>query len=173
MAFLLAVLGIAAAAAVWLIRANMAANAAKDLADTARDVPAMLRRSKWRQKAGRQTLLSLEDPREIATSLMIGVASADGEVSPAAKRAILGEMEHVFEMPEAECEELYAQMHYLTRDIGDITFRGRQMARKLAEKLTPAELEEFRAMLSSAAAADNEDSPVKREALMAIMGAFA
>ncbi len=54
------------------------------------------RRHTWRSKLDANPLFLLEDPKEIAALLAVGVAKIDGDMSSEEKRALLAEFESTF-----------------------------------------------------------------------------
>ncbi len=92
MHFLLAILSAIGVIGFFLIRANQVNRAARDLADTASDVKALVRRSWWRRKTKVDLTRELSDPRLAATAMMQAVACGDGDMTEPQKVSILDEM---------------------------------------------------------------------------------
>ncbi len=113
MHILLAILSAVGAIGFFLIRANQVNRAARDLADTATDVKALVRRSWWRRKTKVDVTRELSDPRLAATAMMQAVACGDGDMTAPQKAAILDAMAKQLEMDAPAAQEMFVYGRWL------------------------------------------------------------
>ena len=71
------------------------------------------RRRAWRKKYEGDPIHAVDDPREVAALLVIGLAKMDGEVSADQKRAAVFEFASTFSIPEREAAQLYGSSSHL------------------------------------------------------------
>ncbi len=71
------------------------------------------RRRAWRKKYEGDPIHAVDDPREVAALLVIGLAKMDGEVSASQKQAAVSEFTAAFSMPEREAAQLYGSSAHL------------------------------------------------------------
>ena len=67
--------------AFFVIRANNAARAGREIVDTVNDVRALKRKWDWQRNAGDGTLPEGEDARLTATTMMCAIATSEGELT--------------------------------------------------------------------------------------------
>ena len=137
-------------------RINMAMRGAeivKDAAETAVNLP---RKMRFRAKANRQRLSSVEDPREAAAVLLLGMARAGGEVTTQHKQTIRTEMERVFEVNAATSEELLSRAAWFSANVADPGDLVPRMTDFLARRVGPEEMQTTSTMLSAIASVEGE-----------------
>lgn len=111
---LIGLLGVIGAIAWRINMARQGVEAVKDVAETAVNLP---RKMRFQSKANRKRLSSVEDPREAAAILLLGMARAGGEVTSEQKKAIREEMERVFQVNAATSEELLARASWYSSTV--------------------------------------------------------
>jgi uncharacterized tellurite resistance protein B-like protein len=174
MAYLMAVLGALGAVGLVLWRIKMAADAARDLAETADDARKYVRRTRWknRQKAGEKAVP--EDPRLAAAAMMAAIAETDGALSEAEREAILGEITTRFEVSAETAEALLAEGRWLSKDAGDLSSFLRHMDPPVRAVCTEQEQRDLLDMLTAVAEADNgEADPIAAQAIETLRRALA
>jgi hypothetical protein len=120
------------------------------------------RRRAWRQKFDANPVFALEDPRDIAGVLVVGVAKLDGDMSADEKRAVLDELEKTISLAPAEARELVASSVYL---IGDGSVIRNQLGEALGnakDRLSASQSESLVAMIERIGAIDGPPSAEQR-----------
>ena len=159
MAVLLAVLGMIGGVAFWLWRVNMGIQAGRELSEEARG---LYRRAAWaRRKGSADRLRELDDPREAATLLMIGIARVEGGPTPGQQTQIQSEMIATFDMSDAETEALYAHAVWMGADIAEISGRMRQVTGPIFSHCTNDEAKDVERMLRAVASKESEATPLQ------------
>ncbi|MBT8144310.1 MAG: TerB family tellurite resistance protein [Gammaproteobacteria bacterium] len=74
------------------------------------------RRRNWRLQVDGDPIYMIENPRDMAAILVVGVARVDGDVTVEEKRAIRQEFEMAFSLDQRGASELIASSVYLLRD---------------------------------------------------------
>lgn len=121
------------------------------------------RRRAWRQKYEANPIFSLEDPKEIAALLLVGIAKIDGDVSAEEKRALLSEFETTFSLDAREASELMTSTVYL---LGDVQILKTQLDDVLGTskgRFSPAQSESVLAMMDRIAAVGGPPSQQQKE----------
>jgi uncharacterized tellurite resistance protein B-like protein len=119
MHIILGLLGILGAAAFFLYRMNMAANAARELADAAGELSNLPRKMRFRKKAGRRGLDVIDDPREAAAALVYGAAACKGDPAPDNKRALAARLALLFEISDDDAAEVLARAAWHVGSLND------------------------------------------------------
>lgn len=131
------------------------------------------RRRAWRRKYETNPVFSLEDPKEIAALLVVGVAKIDGDMSREAKRALLAEFESTFGVDEGEAGELAASSAYL---LGDVEVLRNQLDGVLGNvegRLTPDQTESLLVMMERVASVDGVPTRQQRQLIDGVRGRLA
>jgi len=81
MHILLAILGVIGVLGTILIRMGMAARGASEIADAAQTAVGAVNRAKFKRKATRSPLTTLDDPREAVAALMVAIAKVEGDLT--------------------------------------------------------------------------------------------
>lgn len=159
-------LGLAATIGVILWRLNNAAEAAKGLAQTADDVGGMVRRARWRRKAGRDPLDLVDDSRIAAAAMMVATAQSDGAMTAAERTVILHEIMTTLGASSLQtAEEVLAQARWLVRDYNDLGNCLRKLMPVIQRKCGPAEKTDLARMLDAVADADGPARDNERDTL--------
>jgi len=110
------IIGIFVTIGVWSYRLQMAKRGldeTRKMAESARNMP---RKRRFQNKANRESLDAIEDPREAAAVMMMEVARAAGEVTAEHKAIMRAEIMQNFELSERDADELIAAAGWLGRD---------------------------------------------------------
>jgi hypothetical protein len=92
MPFLIAVLGIVGAAAVWWYRVKYMSQAAGEVADAIGRVKGSLRRGKLRKKAALAPVAAIDDPVTAAATVIMAIAAEEVPVSEALEKRVRAEI---------------------------------------------------------------------------------
>lgn len=169
MHILLTILGAIGAVAFFLYRLNLGLRAGKEIADKVGDPRRFVRKARWASRVRGNPVARIDDPREVATLLMLAVAdSADQRPDPAAaadpaRAVIQSEMQAQFHMPAAETDAMFRQIEWLTRDGVDVHARMRQLIRPLMAQCTRHEQDDLAAMMERVAKAGGGINPAQSQ----------
>lgn len=158
---ILAILGALGAIGVIVWRISMAIQGARVIGEAAGEVANLPRKMRFRSKANRKGLSAVDDPREAATILLLGIARTGGEVTVEDKTAIRGEIMRRFDVDEAEAEELIARAAWVSSGLSNPEDGIARMTNLIAQRLSARELGELAAMLEAVAASDGAVSPAQ------------
>lgn len=122
--------------------------------ELAHDTKAFARRTAWNRKRNFNPIDELQDPREVATVLMVETAKYGGEMTATEKAKILAKMSDHFALSSHDAEHMMANVSYLTRSVPDIENVLVKLMRPLHEKLSEREKVELVAMLRDIASTD-------------------
>ncbi len=173
MAILGLILGVLAGAVIWLIRLNMAADAARDLTDTASDMKGLFRRWRWQKKLSVDHIAEITDPRIAATAMMVVLAQSDGAMTDAERKTILEHVTGPLGASEAQSEELLAHCRWLVRDLDDADNTFRRLTPVILKSCGKKEIAELLEMLASVAAADGKADDIELNAIERLRRALA
>ncbi len=162
MHILLAIVGALGAIGVLLWRMQMAANATRDIVESAHDAGRFFRSWRWRRKANANPLDLIEDPREAAAAMMVAAAQYDGSLSAREEAAIVAEMKYHFEADEKTARDLLARGRWLAKDANDLGQTFHRASAAVRRRCTLKELDDLVGMLREVAKADGEASDVVR-----------
>jgi uncharacterized tellurite resistance protein B-like protein len=165
MSILLGLLAIMGVAGTLLWRLNHAADAAREIADTADTARGLFRRWRWRRRTHVDLLAEIKDPREAAACMMVSLAQSDGALSERERTTILRAMIEHFQATASQAEDLFARARWLVRDVGDAAACFVRLQPLVMEKLATAERRDLVAMLIEVAKADGEPRTAEREAI--------
>lgn len=156
MHIILGILGVLAAVGFWAYRVDMAARGARELADLAGTAANLPRKMRFQHKARRKGLAVVDDPREAATILMLGLARVAGEVSVEQKLAIRQQAATHFDMDEAGADELVARASWAMSDLANPEDAIPRMIDLIAERVDLSERDSLMAMLKAVALTEGE-----------------
>ncbi|AZU02569.1 hypothetical protein X907_0018 [Glycocaulis alkaliphilus] len=105
----MAILGVLGTAAFIFWRIHIASQAARDLADLAGEAANLPRKMRFRSKANRRAVETIDDPREAAAVLIFGVAACAGPITEPDRAAMTHDMARLFGISEADATELAAR----------------------------------------------------------------
>ena len=138
MPFLIALLGIAAAAYFWMNRARDAAHMAGSLADGAVDLRNAARRFGFRRRANVHPVESIEDPRIAVAALACGFIQLSDLPTREEREATETALGDALTLTRAESEEMMVLGQWLVGQCGGPLPAITRIARKL-QKLSGAE----------------------------------
>ena len=165
MHIVLGVLAALGAVAFFIIRANHAAQATRELGEAAADAGGFIRRAFWRRRTNVDLVRAIEDPRLAATVMMCAVAKSDGDFTEREGEVILERMASMLELEGAEADEMLVHARWLTNDMKDLSAFLRRAAKAVETRCTAAEKAELIELLGVAAAADGAVSDIQRDAI--------
>lgn len=165
MGILLGLVAAIGAVGVLLWRVNMAAGAARELGEAAKDARGLARGWSWRRKFAKDPLDLAQDPREAAVAMMAAMAQSDGAMTERERRAILAEIVQKFETPAKQAEELLAHGRWLARDVRDIDYCFKKLVPVLRRACKPDQMRDVLEMVTRAASADGEPGAAERESI--------
>ena len=116
---ILSLLGVIGAAAFFIWRINLAARAAREVADTAGELANLPRKMKFRHRAGKRGVDLVDDPREAAAALVYGAALSKGDPGEEDRAMMTARLAELFEICEADCGEVLARGAWRIRALND------------------------------------------------------
>ena len=108
-------LGLMGTIGVILWHLNSAAGAVKGLAETAGDVQALVRRSRWRKKADVDLLTAVDDARIAGVGMMVALAETDGNFTSDEHAAIVKYMIEEIDIKPAQADQLVAHARWMVK----------------------------------------------------------
>lgn len=163
MPFLLALLGILAAAAFWYFRMRDVGQAAHEVVDAAERVRGAYRRKRFRSKAESAALASVEDPAAAAAALLVSLAASRGRLSAEAEDAIRRELSETMALPNVDETFVFARwMADQATDPNDLSLRFSKLWR---QTLQPAERADFYDMAVRIASLEGEPTDMQAGSL--------
>ncbi len=164
MHIVLGLIGILAAAGFWIYRINAAARGAQELADLAGTAANLPRKMRFQHKARKKGLAIVEDPREAALILMLGVARTAGEVSIEQKGVIRDQAMKHFQASEDEAEELLSRASWASSDLTNPDDAISRMVDLIAQKVNEEDRPGLIEMLRAVAIAEGEENVTPEQA---------
>lgn len=145
--------------AVWYSRLKAVGGAARDAGKVVRRVRNAPRKFAFMHRAGRTGLKAVDDPREASAILMVLMAGGYGEqpIAPEYEQVIKTEACKIFELSEAEAEDLLTHAVWMARDVelvSGVVLRMTQTVKQTAG-IGPTELVDLFEMLSAVANASS------------------
>lgn len=165
MAILGAIVGLLGAALFLLIRMNMAADAARGLADTADDARGLFRRWRWRRKLATDVLAEVDDPRLAAAAMMVGLAQADGAMTATERTVIEKSLTGSLGASAQAAGEMVAHARWLVRNMPDADEAFRKLTPVILKTCGPDEIRDLLSMLDCVASADGKPGEPEQQAL--------
>ena len=159
------ILGILGAIVAIIIAFNYLSRNAGETVDNARSLANLPRRLRWQARQRRLTIRALEDPREAATVLLLGIARASGDISSAQKQAITVFARTEFGMPQTEAQDLVLLANFMLRDVFDFDQEVRHVLAPIENHTGP---EERRRLIDAARRIASVDGPAADAALALI-----
>ncbi len=150
MGMLLAILGVLGGVGMLIWRIQQAGRAAREIADAAEGLANLPRKMRFKQKAGKQGVDVIDDPRELAAALLYGAAKCAGEVSAAQKAAIEADMVRLFEIDEAFAHALLARAIWHLSVLKDPINAVNKLTDKLAQSVDKAALADLCGLIAAA-----------------------
>jgi len=119
------------------------------------------RRRTWRQQFEANPIFSLEEPKDLAAVLAVGVAKIDGDLSAEEKRALLGEFEATFALSANAASDLLASSAHLLGDARVLQTQLGDLLAKCRDLFSPEQVDSLLAMLERIASVDG--APTQRQ----------
>ena len=165
MHIVLGVLAALGAIAFFIIRANHAAQATRELGEAAADAQGFFRRLFWRRQTNVDLVRTNEDPRLAATIMMCAIAKSDSDFTGREGEVIRERMASMLELRGREAEEIFAHARWLTNDMKDLSALLRRASKAIETSCTADEKAELIEMLGTVAGADGAISDIQRDAI--------
>ncbi|MBI1263445.1 MAG: hypothetical protein GC187_01765 [Alphaproteobacteria bacterium] len=109
MHIILAILGALVTVGIIIWRVRMAMEAAREIADLAGEAANLPRKLRFRAKARRGGIETIDDPREAAAVLLCGAAAFENPLTPGDKAALAQELSALLQISAADADELTAR----------------------------------------------------------------
>jgi uncharacterized tellurite resistance protein B-like protein len=148
-----------------LWRMNAAADATRNIAETAGDIANLKRRWSWRRKAAQDPLLLIDDPRMAAVTMMTAIAQSDGALSERERAIILREAVKHFGCDAKAAAELLSYARFVLADRRDATTTFLKLKPLIQKRCVTEERRQLVAMLRAVAAADGEPGTAETHAI--------
>ncbi|MGH8250310.1 MAG: TerB family tellurite resistance protein [Steroidobacteraceae bacterium] len=126
------------------------------------------RRRQWREKIHGNPIFSVQDPRDLAALLVVGVAKVDGDISAEEKRAVLEEFAKSFALKPRDAVALLGSSVYLLGDPRVLMTQLDDVLRGALDKFTSEQVISTLAMMERIAAAGGAPSEPQRELIEAV-----
>ncbi|MBZ9671452.1 hypothetical protein [Mesorhizobium sp. ES1-3] len=150
MPFLIAVLGVLGAAALWWYRMKAMNDAAREVADVVGRVQGNIRRKKLRKQAALSPLTAIDDPVVAAATLITAMVSEGGPVLPR-REAVIREVISQIADGQKKTDEAVVYAKWAASQIDDTTIVIDKLAPFLRERLDPNERDDLLQMLNRVA----------------------
>jgi len=148
-----------------LWRINQAADVARGVGEAAADAQGFFRRMAWRQRANRDLIREIEDPREAAAVLLVGIAQYDGMMTEAEITTIKKSMMSAFNASPIQSDELIAHARWLTKDMGDLGSLFQKVTPVIVRSCNNEEKREFLGMLYKVASHSRDRTNVPTQVI--------
>ncbi|MBX9925037.1 MAG: TerB family tellurite resistance protein [Hyphomicrobiaceae bacterium] len=142
----------AVAGALW--RLSAAADAARNVVDTANDARGLARRWWWQRKFANCPLDMIDDARTAAVAMMVATAQNDGAITERERTAILDTCVDTFGASREQAEQMLAHARWLTRDVRDLNRCFRKLQPLLRKQCGRDELRDVVRMIRDVGSAD-------------------
>lgn len=110
------------------------------------------RRRAWRQKLQGNPIHTLQDPKDIAGLLVVGLAKLGGDISTEEKQAVLREFDATLMLGRRGATELLGSSAFLLGDTREFQEHLDRILDNAREKLSPAQTESVLAIMGRIAA---------------------
>ena len=166
MHILLAILGAIGTIGMLLWRIKMAADAAKDIASSAKDAKNYMRRRRWEKKAAADPIKDINDPREAAATILAALASYDGTMSETEETTILQEIKAAFQTDDKMATELLAHGRWLSKDSGDLNAFISRLLPPIVRHCSDREKHDLLTMMEHVSSANGTISDLEKDAIL-------
>ena len=160
------ILGILATVAALFFVFSRISRHAGDVVDDARGLANLPRKLKWQARQRRTSIRALEDPREAAVVLLLGIARTSGDISSAQKGVIAAFAEGEFGISRDEARDLILLAHFMLREVFDFGDELRNVLVPIETHTGPAE--RHRLIEAARAVAEADDGSADEPALALI-----
>ena len=99
-------LGAIGTIAFFIIRANQAAHAVRELGAVASDTKSLWRRTRWKSKKNVDQIRAIRDPRLSAAVMMCALAKSDDDLSEREVNVIFEQLKGPLQIPETDAHEV-------------------------------------------------------------------
>lgn len=171
MPILLAILGMLAAAGIWLYRLRAARETAGELVDAAQDVVLAARRFGFRRRLDVHPADAIDDPRLAAAGIALAVAGIDGPHTQAELAGLAAECRNRFNVGAREAEDMVAFGRWIAGQCGTPEEAVRRLARVVRAK-APEAGADLVAMVETLATIDGRIGAREGQALDRLREAF-
>lgn len=165
MPFILGALAVLGAIVFFVIRANQAAQAARELGEVANEAKGFLRRRRWKSKTNTDQIREIDDPRLAAAVMMCALAKSDDDLSESEVTAILDQLGGPLALAPADAEEMLAQARWLTREMKDLGAVLHRATPHINAHCTAPEKAELLDMLIAVTEVDGPIDAIQQDAL--------
>ncbi len=165
MPFILGLLAVLVAIGVFVIRANRAAQTARDIGEAASEARKFLRRSSWNAQTNTDQIKSIEDPRLAAAVMMCALAKSDADLSESEANAILNQLKGPLALSHTDAEEMLAQARWMTRDMKDLGTLLHRAAPPIQANCNAQEKNKLLDMLLTVSEADGPMDTLQQDAV--------
>ncbi len=121
------------------------------------------RRRNWRLQVEGDPVFAIEDPKDMAALLVVGVAKIDGEISAEEKHAIRSEFETTFSMSASDAAELLASSAYLLRDGEVLRSQLEAVLKRTHDRFTGEQIDSLFEMINRVALVDGTPTDMQVE----------
>ncbi|MDX8525285.1 hypothetical protein RFM68_12265 [Mesorhizobium sp. MSK_1335] len=150
MPFLIAIIGLLGAAAIWWYRLKYMSGAAREVADVVGRVQGNMRRKKLRKQAALSPLTAIDDPVVAAATLITAIVSEHGPVLPRREAVIREVIAQIADSPK-KTDEAVVYAKWAAAQVDDATMVIDKLAPFLRERLDPHERDDLLRMLNRVA----------------------
>ncbi|CDX25857.1 conserved hypothetical protein [Mesorhizobium sp. ORS 3324] len=150
MPFLIAILGLLGAAAIWWYRLKAMNEAASEVADVIGRVQGNIRRKKLRRQAALSPLTAIDDPVVAAATLITAIVSEHGPILPQ-REAVMREVIAEIAQSPKKTDEAVVYAKWAASQIDDTTIVIDKLAPFLRERLDPNERDDLLRMMNRVA----------------------
>lgn len=161
-------------AVFFIIRANNAARAARELGEIAGDVAGqakgVFRRNMWRRRVETDPIKINQDPRLAAAIIMCAIAQADSDLSSVEIETMLTTLQHDMGLDFATAQELQVSARQLIHGQSDTNTITRRAAVAINQNCSDVEKSSLVNMLQNVAAADGAPTSSQTEAIDRLRG---
>ena len=171
MPFLIAVIGVAVAAYIFIVRARNAAQIATELVDVANDVRLAARRFGFRRKTNMHPVESIDDPNIAIVAIAGAFLELDSLPTQQQRNALIVQSQSVLDLSEKDATEMLVLGRWMMTECGGAGPAVSRLSRKLY-KMRGAEAFEALLSLIDSTLGEAGLNDAHREALEEIKRAF-
>lgn len=172
MPFIIALVGIIAAAFFWASRARNAAHVATDLADMANDVRLAARRFGFRRRADVHPAESIEDPNLAIAGIAIAFVELDGFPTQEHRDALNVQLRALTRVDQEAADEMVILGRWLVSECGGPSAAISRLSRKLYRMEGAAALDPVLNVVKNTLAGQSALNDRQKDALHELQTAF-
>ncbi len=163
------VLGILVAVVGAVVLFNVLSRNAGDAVDNAKELARLPRRLRWQARQRKLSIRALEDPKEAAVVLLLGIARQSGDVSSAQKQEIGRFATTELSVTEDEAHELMLFAGFVLRDVLDFGGELRNVLGPISANTGPEERHRLISAARSVAGADGSPTDTATAGLIEVV----